>query len=106
MAHTPLLRYIVRLARDVALAAETGMSAESIAEERARAGISRRQLLGGAAAAAATLALPRFAFGTPDKNARIAIVGAGISGLSCALTLADAGFGKNTTVYEASDRIG
>jgi monoamine oxidase len=98
MAHTNLLRYVIRLARDTALA--------SAQEEPAPSGISRREVLGGAVAAAATFMLPRFSFGVPDKDARIAVVGAGISGLSCALTLFDAGFGKNTTVYEASERIG
>jgi len=39
-----------------------------------------------------------------DKQARIAIVGAGIAGLHAALVLQDAGF--SCTVYEAADRIG
>src|SRR5579864_4859515 len=39
-----------------------------------------------------------------EKNARIAIVGAGIAGLNAALTLQDAGLPCN--IYEASNHIG
>ncbi len=38
------------------------------------------------------------------RNARIAIVGAGIAGLNCALTLADKGV--RATIYEAGNRVG
>ena len=41
----------------------------------------------------------------PAAQPRIAIVGAGISGMTAAMTLKDAGF-RNVTVYEASDRVG
>jgi monoamine oxidase len=42
----------------------------------------------------------------PAKVPRIAIVGAGISGLAAALSLSDAGLSSKMTVYEASNRIG
>ena len=69
--------------------------------------LTRRQLLAraGAAAAATTLAGPGLvgrasAAGGP----RIAIVGAGLAGLTCAHRLRQAGY--DATVYEASDRVG
>ncbi len=59
---------------------------------------SRRDLLAGAGA----LALARRA--SASTPLRVAIVGAGIAGLTAALTLADAGL--PCTVYEASGRVG
>ncbi len=64
--------------------------------------MSRRGFLVGSAAALASLTACR-APPRPDAP-RIAIVGAGIAGLSAALTLADAGIAS--TVYEASERVG
>lgn len=43
-------------------------------------------------------------YNLPKKNARVAIVGAGIGGLACALRLANKKY--NVTVFERSDRIG
>jgi monoamine oxidase len=59
-------------------------------------------LLGSAAlASAASLAAPASA---RTRRTSIGIVGGGIAGLNCALTLADAGV--DATVYEASGRVG
>jgi monoamine oxidase len=63
---------------------------------------TRRALLAGSGATLAALALPRPTRAT--RAPRIAIVGGGIAGLTCALHLADAGF--PSTVYEAAGRIG
>ncbi|HUJ60644.1 MAG TPA: NAD(P)/FAD-dependent oxidoreductase [Kofleriaceae bacterium] len=70
-----------------------------------REGISRRKLLAGAAAGAAGLALarPRRALAA-SQSQTVTIVGGGIAGLNCALTLRDQGFAS--TVYEASGRLG
>src|SRR5262249_33538379 len=73
------------------------------ARKAAALGISRRELLGGAAAAAVTFALPSAAR-AGGSTPRIAIIGAGVSGLNCALALSDAGYAS--TVYESSGRIG
>jgi Fe-S oxidoreductase len=43
-------------------------------------------------------------YNIPPKNKRIAVIGAGISGLGCALRLASKKY--NVTVFEKSDRIG
>ena len=107
MARTPLLRSLVQLAKDHQLAEQTGVPPAAIREQRALvagsvAGLTRRHFLAGAAIGAGALALPRLA--RAGKPPKIAIVGAGISGLNAALTLADAGVAS--TVYEASGRIG
>jgi monoamine oxidase len=110
MARTPLLRALETLARDHAAAEALGMTPEDVRRAREKAaagGTTRREFLRtlGAGAAGALLAptlLERVAqAATPP---RIAIVGAGISGLSAALTLADGGL--PSTVYESSGRVG
>ena len=80
-------------------------------------GLSRRDLLRKAAVAGAGLTVagravldPQRAFGGGfdhghQDEPRIAIIGAGLSGLTAAMTLKDAGF-SNVTVYEASDHVG
>lgn len=81
-----------------------------IAREHARATgtitprLSRRAFLASAGAASAALVLPRRAAGSPRP--RVAIIGAGISGLASALSLVDAGIDADVSVYEASNRIG
>ncbi len=71
--------------------------------------LTRRQVLARAvAAAAAATALPAVGGFTVRASAagapRVAIIGAGLAGLTCALRLRQAGI--QATVYEASDRVG
>jgi monoamine oxidase len=105
MARSPLMRQLQQLAQDHRLAAQRGIPLAAVRE--GRAGITRRQFVKGGTAAAAGLALAgpwnlaRVAFAA---SPRIGIIGAGISGLTAALTLQDAGF--TSTVYESSTRIG
>lgn len=104
MARTPLLQSIRRLARDAWASRRTGIPVDELRELRAsRAAITRRKLLTGAAVGAAALALPRTARASGPQPS-IAIVGGGIAGLTCALTLRDKGYAS--TVYEASGRLG
>ncbi|MFJ6941102.1 flavin monoamine oxidase family protein [Streptomyces sp. NPDC101132] len=111
MARTPLMHALTRLAHEHAAARRLRMP---VAEVR---GLSRRALLeraaalglGTALAAGAATAPARAAVPAPDgkkpQPARVAVVGAGIAGLTAALTLADAGIAA--TVYEANPgRVG
>ena len=103
MARTPLLRSIVKLANEHQRAERRCVPVEAIREsDRNAEALTRRGFLGASALAAGALATPRFA--RAQAQPRIAIVGAGISGLSAALKLADNGV--DCTVYEASGRVG
>ena len=67
--------------------------------------VTRRELLKVGALAFAGLALPKMGWAkSASRTPRIAIVGAGISGLTAALTLQDSGV--PCSIYEASTRIG
>lgn len=109
MSRTPLLRSLRQLVRDVRNSKKSGIPVDEIqgiraerAVEKRKNGITRRGVLTGAIAGAGLLAIPRRARATGAPS--ITIVGGGIAGLTCALTLADAGF--DSTVYEANGRIG
>jgi monoamine oxidase len=69
--------------------------------------LTRRQLLqnaGVAAGGAALWSLRRAPFGWAAAAPRVAVVGAGLAGLTCAHRLLQAGI--ESTVYEASERVG
>ena len=105
MARTPLMLALQGLAHDHRLAGRWGIPV-SAARER-RAAITRRQFLKGGLAGGAGLALVgpwNMAQAAFAASPRIGIIGAGISGLTAALTLQDAGI--SSTVYESSTRIG
>src|SRR5438067_5138796 len=105
MARTPLMRHLQQLAHDHRLAGQGGIPLAAVRE--GREGITRRQFVKGGAAGAAGLALAgpwSLAQAAFAASPRIGIIGAGISGLTAALTLQDAGF--SSTVYESSSRIG
>ena len=109
MARTPLLRALRALAEDHRTAEHLGLAPAELRGQRVEAAYSRREILkrAGIVGAGAAVAGP-LAFASRAGAAtapRIAIVGAGIAGLSAAMTLADKGVAS--TVYEASaDRIG
>src|SRR5438876_518767 len=105
MARTPLVRELQQLASEHRQAGRERIPLAKVRE--GRAAISRRQLLKGGTAGAASLALAgpwSLAQAAFAASPRIGIIGAGISGLTAALTLQDAGF--SSTVYESSSRIG
>jgi monoamine oxidase len=119
MTYSPFLARFAALAgaqRDadrlgIDVAELTGRCAEFASTDR---GLTRRELMkravvaGAGATVAGQLVLnPTKAFGAsgPASQPTIAIVGAGISGMTAAMTLKDAGF-RNVTVYESSDSVG
>src|SRR5260221_3980254 len=104
MARTPLLTRFQQLFADFDEAERTGRAVEQVQKERVRSGVSRRDFLKGTGAAVGAMALGVPFDKLPKPDPRIAIVGAGISGLNAALTLQDAGY--TSTVYEASNRVG
>jgi monoamine oxidase len=89
------------------LSTADGFAAREEARERRRVALNRRGFLRGAgiagAALATGLASPR-ARAAVSSDARIAIIGAGMSGLVCADQLRAAGL--SATLYEANSRIG
>jgi monoamine oxidase len=98
MPRTPLLsslRWLFLRRRAARLA---GVPQEALPELR----VSRRAFVGGIGALALTS--PRRTRAAHVNAPRIAIVGGGIAGLTCALELADRGI--PATVYEASERVG
>jgi monoamine oxidase len=108
MAKTPLLSSLRSLWVDLHRSRSTGIPLDELRALRAEHAIraarpTRRQLLVGGAALVGYASLPRLAHARA-RGASIGIVGAGIAGLNCALTLADAGV--EARVYEASGRVG
>ncbi len=108
MARTPRMRALQRLAREHDAARRLGIEVEEFRQREHEARFSRREFLQRTGAVGATLAVagplslarPAAAAGSP----RIAIVGAGIAGLTAALTLQDKGVYSD--VYESSGRLG
>ena len=105
MPRSPLMRALRRLASEHAEASWRGVDLATVRQERAAAWTGRRKFLQGLGAATGSILLPpsRMA-NAAAAQPRIAIVGAGIAGLTAALTLQDAGL--VSTVYEAASRIG
>ncbi len=118
MPRTPLLSHLVELAAASRRAEEVGTDVAEVVGRHAEAlasdaGLTRQALLkkavvaGAAATVLGRLVLdPESAFGGRHRaQPRVAVVGAGISGLTAAMTLKDAGF-SDVTVYESNDRVG
>lgn len=110
MARTPLMHALRRLAADSAAADRLRMPAAEVRGSSRRELLTRAAALGLGTALAASAAVPAHAVeAAPGKKpatpARVAVVGAGISGLTAALTLKDAGI--PFTLYEANpSRVG
>ena len=107
MGRTPLMRALQRLARDHREADALGLPIEELRARREEA-YSRREFIKrtGTVGAAVAVAGPA-AFARPARaasSAKIAVVGGGIAGLTCALMLQDKGVACD--VYESSSRWG
>ncbi|MFD3936169.1 flavin monoamine oxidase family protein [Streptomyces sp. NPDC058611] len=112
MARTSLMHALKQLAAEHAAARRLSLPAADVRGLSRRALLERATALGlGTALAGAAAAVPARAETAPDGSKppigspRVAVVGAGISGLTAALTLKDAGIA--CTVYEANPtRVG
>jgi monoamine oxidase len=103
MPRTPLLRALRRLADDHRAAEQLGLPIEEAAYTRRE--ILKRGAVAGAGVVAGSAYLAEHARAAHGAGAaRIAIIGGGIAGLSCALALQDKGVSAD--VYEASSRVG
>jgi monoamine oxidase len=110
MARTPLFRVVQRSFRLARHSVRSGLPVDEVVERAREApGITRRQLLGGAAAAGGlVLVRPfgRLAWAQPEAGTghRVVVIGAGIAGLTAAYRLQQAGV--DVKVFEAQRRIG
>jgi monoamine oxidase len=104
MSRTPLASRLGEAASVVSEAAASGASVEEVIEKRSGA-LRRRELLaGGAGLAVAAVLGGRLSRAIAGPPPRIAVVGAGLAGLTCAYRLKQAGL--SSTLHEASDRLG
>src|SRR3954451_2927066 len=92
MPRSPLMSRVLSLVRDVNEADARHVSVETVRAERTSR-LSRRDFLKGTSAAAAGLALAGpgnlLRAAAAPRQPRIAVIGAGIAGLSAALSLQD-----------------
>ena len=111
MARTPLLRALQKLAREHQAAERLGITPAELREREAEAQersysrgefLKRSGLVGAAVAVGGPAALASKA--RAASGSRIVIVGAGIAGLTAALTLQDKGVAAE--IYESSGRVG
>ena len=106
MAHTPLFEQLIHAFRVAGESVTTRKPIDAILEQQSRDRMSRRDFLGASAVAGVTLT------GLPDiarkigvtTTPRVAIVGSGLAGLTCAYRLRQAGVIAN--VYEGNTRLG
>lgn len=109
MPRTPLASLVQNLFSTARESQIKDLPVEAIVERRTERALTRRHFLsssvriGGTALGALALEGTAFA-ASASRSARIAIVGGGLAGLTCAYRLRQAGY--TATIYEAASRIG
>src|SRR6266436_887764 len=106
MAHTPMFEKLIHAFRLSGESVTTGRPVDAILERQTLDRMSRREFLeAGAVAGAALTGLPDMVRRLGVITApRVAIVGAGLAGLTCAYRLRQAGV--IATIYEGNTRLG
>src|SRR5262245_30553920 len=109
MPRTPLAQQLVKVCSMAAESHRRGTEVEEVLESRQDRRVDRREFLSRLVTTGALLgglgALPGRGRAAPSRHGpRIAVVGAGLAGLTCAYRLRQAGY--VATVYEANVRTG
>src|SRR5262245_6941567 len=106
MPHTPFVGMLRRAMRAAGEASIRNVETKRVLEARALRTTSRREFLArtSGAALAAVTASSLLAKPPSGNSANVVVIGAGLSGLTCAYRLKQAGI--NATIYEANTRIG
>ncbi|MEP7226452.1 MAG: FAD-dependent oxidoreductase, partial [Gemmatimonadales bacterium] len=105
MAHTPLFEKLIHSFRVAGESVTSGRPIDAILGQQSRDRISRREFLeAGAFAGVALTGMPDVMRRLRVTTPRVAIVGAGLAGLTCAYRLKQAGV--IATVYEGNTRLG
>ena len=115
MPRTPLFSRLLEASAVAADAHTRNTTVDDVLDERNTRGLTRRDFIAATIAAGAVTACgdsqqaagilaPRRSSRAKGSSTTVAIVGAGLAGLTCAYRLRQAGI--SATVYEASDRLG
>lgn len=107
MSRTPAFRQLLRTLGHACSSLESGRPADEVVGEAAEMSRARRKLLaglGGGALASALPLAPAFAIPKVHSSQSVAIIGAGLAGLSCADQLARSGI--RADIFEAANRVG
>lgn len=107
MSRTPAFRQLLRTLGHACSSLESGRPVDEVVGESVDMSRSRRRFLAGIGGGALVSALPvspAFAIPKVNSSQSVAIVGAGLAGLSCADQLARGGV--RATLFEASNRVG
>ena len=104
MSRAPIMKALRKLAHEHAEAARRDVGVRKLREERSIRVFARRKFLHGAGLLVGAAAIARAPIARAANRPTIAILGAGIAGLTAALTLKRSSF--DATIYEASDHVG
>ena len=104
MPRSPLANQLQDIASVVSEASRRDVPTEQVIAERASYSASRRDFLKLSTATMAAIAFQPLTRGLAAAAPRIAVVGAGLAGLTAAYRLKQAGY--PSTVFEAADRVG